>query len=250
LPLARDDIERFLKSRPARNNPESQVRHEDYDRAVDRLLAKALDQIPTSDADREAEAVLNEGGSAQLILSNPMDLTYGSELIAMGQTPLPSQLIAQAFRLACEKYYVSYNREFPTLEFARKAVALRREDRNWLKKDEFANEQGVLAEFRLIVPRTLFETAETQTTVMRFRHDKVTDVLAKQAFEVDEKLQVELIDDPRFRGVYLLFAQAADRSLARGIRDRLVSRAARTGDNRLSNEFVRLFDLGPAECAR
>jgi hypothetical protein len=69
------------------------------------------------------------------------------------------------------------------------------------------------------------------------------------AFEVDEKLQVELIDDPRFRGVYLLFAQGADRELARRIRDRLVSHAATTGDNGLSNEFVRLFDAGPVNFA-
>ena len=79
---------------------------------------------------------------------------------------------------------------------------------------------------------------------MRFRHDKVMDVLTKRAFEVDKGLQTELIDDPRFRGVYLLFAQAADRLQAQLIRDLLVSRAARTGDNSLSNEFVRLFDEG------
>jgi hypothetical protein len=73
------------------------------------------------------------------------------------------------------------------------------------------------------------------------------DVLTKRAFEVDDKLQIQFIDDPRFRGLYLLFAQGADRELARRIRDRLVSRAAKTGNNGLSNEFVRLFDRGPIE---
>ena len=79
--------------------------------------------------------------------------------------------------------------------------------------------------------------------VMRFRHDKVMDVLTKPAFEADPTLQIELLDDPRFRGVYLLFAQAEDRKIARRLRDLLVSHAARTGDNGLSNEFVRRFDL-------
>jgi hypothetical protein len=63
--------------------------------------------------------------------------------------------------------------------------------------------------------------------VLRFRHDKVMDVLMKPAFEADKALQIELIDDPRFRGVYLLFAQAADRDTARRLRDLLVSRGAR-----------------------
>ena len=107
---------------------------------------------------------------------------------------------------------------------------------------EFANEQGVLSTFRLIVPRTMKEEADQEINVMRFRHDKVMDVLTKRAFEVDKALQTELVDDPRFRGVYLRFAQAADRDHARRIYRLLVSRAAKTGDNVLSNEFVRLFD--------
>jgi HEAT repeat protein len=249
LPLAREDIEKFLKSRPARDNPASAVKGEDYDRAVDKLLGDALGRAPRTEAERWSEAVLQEERAAELILSNPMDLTYGSELIAMGQTPRPSQLIGQAFALACARYRALYDREFPTFDFARKAVALRLDDRNWLRAEEFANQQGVLAEFRLVVPRAISETAEKQIIVMRFRHDKVMDVLTKRAFEVDEKLQVELIDDPRFRGVYLLFAQAADRDFAQRLRDRLVSHAAQTGDNGLSNQFVRLFDRGPAEPA-
>ena len=35
--------------------------------------------------ERDAEAILQERNSAQLILSNPMDLVYGSELIGAGQ---------------------------------------------------------------------------------------------------------------------------------------------------------------------
>ena len=141
-----------------------------------------------------------------------MDLTYASELLALGQMPRPSQMVEQAFGLARERYRSVYDREFPTLAFARKAVDLRREDRNWLKADEFAPEQGALWDFRLIVFRDLpNKLADKQVTILlRFRHDKVMDVLMKPAFEVDKALQVQLIDDPRFRGVYLLFAQAAD----------------------------------------
>ena len=46
LPLARVDIAKFLKSRPARDNSSNAVHGEDYDAAVDRLLAQALDRPP------------------------------------------------------------------------------------------------------------------------------------------------------------------------------------------------------------
>ena len=247
LPLAREDIAKFLKSRPARNNFSNAVHAEDYENAVDQLLAQALDRALVDDGERTAELILQEGRAAELILSNPMDLTYASELLALGQMPRPSQMVEQAFGLACERYRSIYDREFPTLAFARKAVDLRREDCNWLKADEFATEQGALGDFKLIVPRPLNESADKQVTVLRFRHEKVMDVLMKPAFEADEALQIELIDDPRFRGVYLLFAQAADRDTARRLRDLLVSQSARTGDNGLSNEFVRRFDLRPPD---
>ena len=247
LPLAREDISGFLKSRPARSILSNAVHTEDYDRAVDRLLADALDSAPPDERQRAAELILQEERAAELILSNPMDLTYASELVALGQMPRPSQMVEQAFGLARERYRATYDRDFPTLPFARKAVDLRREDRNWLKPDEFATEQGVLGDFRLIVSRSMNETADREVTVLRFRHDKVMDVLMKPAFEVDTALQIELIDDPRFRGVYLLFAQATDRETARRLRDLLVSRGAKTGDNGLSNEFVRRFDLGPPD---
>jgi hypothetical protein len=244
LPLARDDIAAFLKGRPARNDPKCPVRGKDYDSAVDRLLTETVDRAPTNETERKAELVLQERRAAELILSNPMDLTYASELIGLGQIPRPSQIIDQAFGLAREAYHATHDRDFPALAFARKAVELRREDRNWLKADEFAPEQGVLERFRLIVPRPMNETAEKQIIVMRFRHDKVLDVLTKPAFEAEPAVQIELLDDPRFRGVYLLFAQAEDRKMARLLRDLLVSHAASTGDNGLSNEFVRRFDLG------
>ena len=200
-----------------------------------------------SDEEREFERILQQKQSAQIILSNPMDLTYGAELIAIGKTPLPSQMIAQAFQLACENYRATYDRDFPTLELARAAVKLRVADRNWLNTDEFANEQPSLAAFRLLIPRTTRERVDKEVLVMRFRHEKVIDVLTKRAFEVDKELQRELVDDPRFRGVYLLFAQAADRDQAQLIYRLLVSRAAHTGDNALSNEFVRMFDAVEAK---
>ncbi len=80
-----DDIGDLLKSRPHATVAASRVRGENYNRAVDALLGKALDREPQTEGESDAEKVLEEGRSAQLILSNPIDLTYAqSELIAMG----------------------------------------------------------------------------------------------------------------------------------------------------------------------
>lgn len=204
------------------------------------MFANALDVSPGDD-----DAVLQEQAAALQLLSNPMDLTYAAELIAQGQDPRPSQVVGQAYGLARGRYRQMQNRDFPIARFAERTVKLRREDRNWLTAEEFPAEQGVLLEYRLLVSRQLKATAadKDDVTIQRFRHDKVMDVLMKPACDGNDALQEELIDDPRFRGVYLLFAQAADREVGRKLRDLLVSRAAQTGDNGLSNEFVRRFDL-------
>ncbi len=242
LPLARDDIAKFLKSRRARDGSDSCVKGEHYDIAVDTFLTNMLDRVPASDEERETERVLQFRRSAEIVLSNPMDLTYCSELIAIGENPHPSDMIEQAFRLARDRYYKNSRKDFPTLDFARKAVELRRDNRNWLWRDEFPNEQDALAAYRLIVPATVKESLDKEVAVMRFRHDKVMDVIMKPAFEANKGVQGDLIEDPRFRGVCLLFAQAADRKQARRILRLLVSHAAKTSDNSLSNPFVLLFD--------
>jgi hypothetical protein len=63
------------------------------------------------------------------------------------------------------------------------------------------------------------------------------------AFTGDEQLQLQYMDDPKFRGVYLLFAQTAELKVARRLRDFVVTRAAETRDHTLSDEFVRRLGL-------
>jgi len=233
LPLGRDDIEAFLKSRPNRTAAGGRVTGEAYDAAVTQFVTERLGELPTKE----------ERKAAELILSNPMDLTYASELIAMGQTPRPSQMIAQAFDLACEAFKRNHGRDFPIVSFARKVVELRTQDRNWLQLDEFPNERTALEDYRLLVLRPMRDNDGKEITVSRFRHDKVIDFLMKPAFDADTNLQIAYIEDPRFRGVYLLYAQDEDVETARRLRDMLVTKAAASQDHTLSDEFVRRFDL-------
>jgi hypothetical protein len=61
--------------------------------------------------------------------------------------------------------------------------------------------------------------------------------------------QIAHLDDLRFRGVYLLYAQTAAMDVARRLRDQLVLRAATTRDHALSDEFVRRLSLRDTETA-
>jgi hypothetical protein len=228
-PLDHEDIEKFLITRPSRDAPGRPITGAAYDEAVRHLISAQLDTAPTPE----------ERDAARLILSNPMDLTYAGELLAMGEMPRPAEMIDQAFRLACARYEAYAMRQFPELAFAHKAVELRAEDRNWLYADEFPNEQPVLQEYRLMVPRAIHGKDGKETVGLLFRHDKVMDFFMQIAFAHDERLQLDHMDDSKFRGVYLLFAQTADIETARRLRDLIVTRAADTLDHTLSDEFVR-----------
>src|SRR5437762_1036881 len=114
-----------------------------------------------------------------------MDLTYASELLALGEMPRPTEMVGQAFELASNHYQSYAKRAFPKLEFAHKAVELRIENRNWLHPDEFANEQRALQEFRLLVPRTVCDEDGKEGVGLFFRHDKVWDFFMQIAFAQD-----------------------------------------------------------------
>ena len=210
---------------------------EDYRIAVQEFLRTILDEPPSAE----------ERGSARQVLSNPMDLFYASEMIAAGVMPRPIEMVGQAFELAGKHYFNVTKREFPTQQFAKRVVALRLDDRNWLDPREFSNEQPALEAYRLLVLTDIRNQDGEEETRPRFRHDKVVDFFLKLAFDDDPSLQVTHFDDPRFRGVYLLYAQTAPIDLAHRIRDRLVLRAAVTRDHALSDEFVRRLSLRDTE---
>jgi HEAT repeat protein len=233
LPLNRVRMESFLLSRPVGSDPKRRVNGPEYSAAVKEFLRTTLDDAPSEE----------ERASAQLVLSNPMDLTYASELISVGLMPRPSEMVGQGFELARKHYLDVEKRQFPTALFAKHVVELRMADRNWLDPGDFANEQPALEDYRLLV-RTVIRNQEGQEESRpRFRHDKVVDFFLKLAFDDDPTLQVAHFDDPRFRGVYLLYAQTAAMDIARRLRDQLVLRAAATRDHALSDEFVRRLSL-------
>jgi hypothetical protein len=136
IPLDRVESERFLLSRPI-GSDQNQTRHgAAYAEAVATFLRRSLDEAPTAE-DRRA---------AELMLSNPFDLTFAADLLAQGYMPFATTLVDEAFRLADEGtrgqpgYRAVAGQPFPLVRFGRHAVAMRLEDRNWFKPDEFAGE--------------------------------------------------------------------------------------------------------------
>jgi len=236
-PLDRAAIESFLLSRPTGLDPKRKVYGPSYQTAARDFLRSTLDEAPSPE----------EGTAAQVILSNPMDLTYASELIASGLMPRPNEMVGQAFELARNHYLDITKREFPTAQFVKRVVELRLADRNWLEPGDFPNEQPALEAFRLLVRADIRDQVGKEENRPRFRHDKVMDFFLKLAFDDDPASQIAHFDDQRFRGVYLLYAQTAELDIARRLRDQLVLRAATTRDHALSDEFVRRFSLRDAE---
>ena len=219
LPLDRVGMGSFLLSRPVGMDPKRKVNGAEYRAAVEEFLRTTLDDAPSEE----------ERASAQLVLSNPMDLTYASELISAGLIPRPSEMVGQGFELARKHYLDVEKREFPTAQFAKHVVELRVTDRNWLDPGEFANEQPALEDYRLLVRTVIRNQEGHEESRPRFRHDKVVDFFLKLAFDDDPTLQVVHFDPALPRCISSLCADGSDRCSSASPRS---ARLARCDDAR------------------
>jgi hypothetical protein len=240
LPLSREEAERFLLSRPIGADEKQKIHGNPYADAVHAFLHRALDEAPSED-DRRAAA---------LVLSNPFDLTFAADLLAQGSKPSATALIDEAFRLADEGapgepgYRDKAGQPFPLTRFGRLAVAMRLEDRNWFKPEEFAEfavEVPCLLERRLLVQRAVRGPTGGEERI-QFRHDRVWDFFIAAAFLGDPDLWFEHMGDPRFRGTYLRIAETWEPEAAAKVRDQLVVIAAERGDHTTSDEFIKRLE--------
>ncbi len=243
LPLDRPEAERFLLSRPVGADPAQAVHGEAYAKAVTAFLHRALDDAPSDDERRAAE----------LVLSNPFDLNFAADLLAQGLMPSATALIDEAFRLAdCGSpgqpgYRSIAGQPFPLVAFGRHAVAMRLEDRNWFKPDEFPAEMPSLLDRKLVVRRAVHGAGDKEEERIQFRHDRVWDFFIAVAFLADPDLWLEHLADPRFQGAYLRIAETWPVEDAKRVRDRLVVTAAKSGDHTTSDEFIKRLDARDKE---
>mgnify|MGYP006271438765 CR=1 FL=1 len=235
LPLDRGEIATFLISRVDGLPEDAVVTGEAY-----RLRARAF-----------VDALDDDGLRA--VLANPMDAQLAAEILARGETPDLLGLQEQAFALMRADYARLYpDRRFPTERLAEAVYRMRLEDRFDLSGDDFAAEIAAMEPHKMLLRRVTRSAAGTRT-MWRFRHDRLVDFFLYQAFFDDTngpERQRAHLDDPRFRGVYLMIAQRAPLDVARALRERLVVHAAATGDHSLSDNVVRLLlDRTPVEAA-
>ena len=233
LKLSDDRILRFLESRfdgfPApRPMEESQ-----YKTKCKGYIEEVLSQEP-SDEERSA---------ARLVLSNPMDLSTVARMLLECRPPTLAKLHQQQFEQVQAAYLHTHpGQEFPLASFSEDVYEKRLRDDSTFDSERFFEVIQVMVQYKMSLEQNYVDVKGQPTRKWIFRHDKIRDYFLMQAIvnRQDERL-MHHIDDPRFRGVYLMLAGELPLSQAVALRDALVDRAAETRDHNLSDAVVQLL---------
>jgi hypothetical protein len=240
-PLRRSETCSFLESREPILPKDAPVRGEQYREHVRAFLAGVTD----------ASFETSEHEARDRALSNPMDLTTIALIIARGGNPDLLNLQEMAFQQAAATYRAqNADAPFPLRVFA-ECVYQRRilpsgveRDRLTVDDPKFRQECEVLADHRLLLSREEPDAEGRMRSVWVFRHGRISDFFLYTALTdetIDAKTReqrlVQHIDDPRFRGVYLLMALRSPLDFATWLRVRIADRAAETRDHALMDQF-------------
>jgi len=229
-PLAKDKIAKFLVSR----NDVAE-----YQTRCERFIAGILRE------DQDPE----ELASIRRVLSNPMDLTTVSELLALGEEHLNlMRLQEQQYRVMASEFKRVHQRDFPLERFAEHAYKIRLAEPSLLDGESFAQELGIMEQRKMVLRR---ENSIAKTTLWYFRHEKIWEFFIAQYFLGPGKEQVSAyIDDPRFRGVYFLLAVLLPLDAADKLREILILHAAENKDHNVSDKFVQIIRARHAKMAK
>ena len=169
-----------------------------------------------------------------------MDLTFIAELIARGVEPDLMALSEQIHEVMAADFERTERRRFPLEDFAESVYERTLAGDERLETEAFARELVTLVAHKIVLARDKDRV---------FRHDKLRDYYLAQALNTPER-QEDHVDDPRFRGAYLLLALRLPLTDARLLRDRVNELAAASGDHILSDQFLRILkDRSPSRPA-
>ncbi|WP_366914243.1 HEAT repeat domain-containing protein [Mastigocoleus sp. MO_188.B34] len=247
-PLEREQIEQFLLLRGETIGEWRLGTGEDkginasftqYDQACSNYLAEAFNEQQSP----EDLAVTKR------ILSNPMDLTLVALMLSQGQQPNLFRLQEQQYQLMAAEYQREYQREFPLKKFSEAVYQMRLYDETIIPSEEFGSELVCLGneKYKMVISRLWENDKGEPETTWYFRHDKIMEFFLVQNFRgageaIQERIQKH-INDPRFRGVYLLLANLLPLDDAVELRERIIDYAANSKDHTLSDKFVQLLQL-------
>jgi len=161
-PLTGAQIEEFLLSRFP-SDP-STVEGADYADRCRRFLAAALgDEQPAEDC-----------AANRRILSNPVDATVVSAMLARGEAPDLFRLQEQQYEIMAKDYAnKNAGTEFPLAKFAERVYQMRLNDESELPAAEFPAEIKALTEHKMAVVRQSLDGNGKPVKHWFFRHDKI-----------------------------------------------------------------------------
>ena len=210
-----------------------------YDQACSNYLAEAFNEQQSPE----------DLAATKRILSNPMDLTLVALMLSQGQQPNLFRLQEQQYQLMAAEYQREYQREFPLKRFSEAVYQMRLHDETIIPSEEFGSELVCLGneKYKMVISRQLENDKGEPEKTWYFRHDKIMEFFLVQNFRgageaVQERIQKH-INDPRFRGVYLLLANLLPLDDAVELRERIIDYAANSKDHTLSDKFVQLLQL-------
>ena len=178
-----------------------------------------------------------------------MDLTLVALMLSQGKQPDLFRLQEQQYQLMAAEYLENWKHEFPLKKFSEAVYLMRLNDESAIPNEVFSQELSSMEDekYKMVVSRQ-WENAEGESQKnWYFRHDKIMEFFLVQNFlgkseEVKERV-IQHINDPRFRGVYLLLATLLPLKGALELGEKLIEYAADTKDHTVSDTFVKLLKL-------
>ncbi len=227
-PLQRQQIGGFLRSRQFTPSAETSISQSEYEEACEEYLEKAFNSQKQSEEERKA---------VRRLLSNPMDLTIVGQILAQGKTPDLLNLQQQQYQVMAAEYEQINLHSFPLTEFAETAYQMRLNDEINIPS-EWKNELHCMENYKMVLRRQRHVEGDSGSQ-WYFRHDKIQEYFIVQTFLGEENKKLEQhINDPRFRGVYLLLATLLPYNEALLLREKLLINAAETKDHVVSDQFI------------
>ncbi|WP_306790437.1 HEAT repeat domain-containing protein [Tolypothrix sp. FACHB-123] len=268
-PLQREQIQQFLLSRqllsqvgcvtpqanaPSNTHPPSQhsgalglssithptqITQTEYTQACTNYLAEAFNEQQSPE----------DLAAAKRILSNPMDLTLVALMLSQGQQPNLFRLQEQQYNLMAAEYQREQHHEFPLKTFSQAVYQMRLNDQTMIPAAKFLDELTSLEDekYKMVISRQWENDKGEAQKSWQFRHDKIMEFFLVQNFlGADAEIQARVnqhINDPRFRGVYLLLTNLLPLDAAVALRETIIEYAANSKDHTLSDKFIQLLQL-------
>jgi len=232
-PLEEDQIERFLGSRVPPSTAGEALDIGEYEKRCQEFIGSlSLDTM--SEERRKANL---------RVLSNPMDLSVVSLMLAHGQSPDLFSLQKQHYGIMADDYRRrNSNQEFPLAAFCERTYEMRLNETLTFAADEFGNELAVMADHKMVIPYQEVSVDADVSPRWTFRHDKVMDFFLVHAFTgEDNERPKEHLGDAQFRGTYLQLATLLSLREAETLERLLIEHAADSKDHSVSDEFVKLL---------